>query len=509
MGNISIGAKLKRSLLNVRNRKSRSITTDLIIGLILTVVLVSTIAISLSYFKASQRAKAQLVDKVEEYKGVLTQFLEIPLWHLDHKAIKQMGMFYAQNELVAELRIIDSLGTVYFDMEKEGVVPTVTRASEVWHNGESIGYIEISLTSAYYQEINQQLLWASIFTIGINLLSLIIMTGFLLRRFLRKPLKDLGEIVNSYASGKYDSSGHRMSFIEFQPFVAVLGEMGDRIKSQMTELRKHQEHLEGLVKERTSGLEEKTIELEQANIRLQEMDRLKSVFLASMSHELRTPLNSIIGFTGIMLQGMAGEVNEEQRKQLTMVENSASHLLSLINDVLDISKVEAGKVELSLEEFRLDGIAGEVVETLSPAANEKGLELVTEVPDGVMLFSDRRRMKQVLMNLAVNAVKFTDQGNVTIAARVPGDENLEIRVTDTGMGIKKEHMDKLFQPFPQIDVSLNKRHEGTGLGLHLSKKLVNLLGGDISAKSEYGRGSEFTFTIPLRYNKEGSKSESR
>jgi PAS domain S-box-containing protein len=273
------------------------------------------------------------------------------------------------------------------------------------------------------------------------------------------------------------------------------------------ELAKHRGHLEGLVKKRTAELEKKTIDLEQANIRLKELDRLKSTFLASMSHELRTPLNSIIGFTGIMLQGMAGEVNEEQRKQLTMVENSASHLLSLINDVLDISKVEAEKVELSLEEFRLDDIAGEVVETLSSAASEKGLKLVTEVPDGVMLFNDKRRMKQVLMNLAVNAVKFTDQGNVTIAARVPGDENLEVRVTDTGMGIKKEHMDKLFQPFPQIDVSLNKRHEGTGLGLHLTKKLVNLLGGDISAKSEYGRGSEFTFTMPLRYNKEGSKSE--
>ena len=283
-------------------------------------------------------------------------------------------------------------------------------------------------------------------------------------------------------------------------------EIAERRRAQQ-ELAKHRDHLEELVKKRTAELEKKTIDLEQANIRLKELDRLKSTFLASMSHELRTPLNSIIGFTGIILQGMAGEVNEEQRKQLTMVENSASHLLSLISDVLDISKVEAGKVELSLEEFRLDDIAGEVVETLSPAANEKGLELVTEVPDGVMLFSDRRRMKQVLMNLAVNAVKFTDQGNVTIAARVPGDENLEVRVIDTGMGIKKEHMDKLFQPFPQIDVSLNKRHEGTGLGLHLTKKLVNLLGGDISAKSEYGRGSEFTFTIPLRYNKEGSKSE--
>ncbi len=240
-------------------------------------------------------------------------------------------------------------------------------------------------------------------------------------------------------------------------------------------------------------------QLEQANVRLQEMDRLKSVFLASMSHELRTPLNSIIGFTGIILQGMSGEVSEEQRKQLTMVKNSASHLLSLINDILDISKIEAEKVELSLEEFSLDGAVREVVEPFSSVASEKGLELVTDVPEGVTLFSDKRRVKQVLINLVSNAVKFTDQGSVQIAARIPGDDNLEVRVIDTGVGIKREDMDKLFQPFQQIDVSLTKKHEGSGLGLHLSKKLADLLGGDISAKSEYGRGSEFTFTMPLRY----------
>jgi signal transduction histidine kinase len=274
------------------------------------------------------------------------------------------------------------------------------------------------------------------------------------------------------------------------------------------QLRKHREHLEELVEERTSKLEGKTIELEQANIHLQELDRLKSVFLASMSHELRTPLNSIIGFTGIILQGMSGEVSEEQRKQLTMVKNSASHLLSLINDILDISKIEAGRVELSPEEFSLDGAVREVVETLSPTASEKGLEFMTEVPEGITLFSDKRRVKQVLMNLVSNAVKFTDQGSVKITSRVPGDETLEVRVIDTGVGIKREDMDKLFQPFQQIDVSLTKKHEGTGLGLHLSRKLADLLGGDVLVKSEYGKGSEFTFTMPLRYE-EGQKSESR
>jgi signal transduction histidine kinase len=229
------------------------------------------------------------------------------------------------------------------------------------------------------------------------------------------------------------------------------------------------------------------------------MDRLKSVFLASMSHELRTPLNSIIGFTGIILQGMSGEVNQEQRKQLTMVKNSASHLLSLINDVLDISKIEAGKVELSPEEFTLDGVVREAVESLSPTANEKGLEVLTEVPEDITLFSDKRRLKQVLMNLVGNAVKFTDRGSVKITARVLKNDNLEISVIDTGVGIKQGDMDKLFQPFQQIDVFLTKNQEGTGLGLHLTKKLADLLGGNISAKSEYGTGSEFTFTMPLRH----------
>lgn len=268
------------------------------------------------------------------------------------------------------------------------------------------------------------------------------------------------------------------------------------------ELRNHQEHLEDLVKNRTSELEEKTLELEQANRRLKEADRLKSIFLASMSHELRTPLNSIIGFTGIILQGMSGEINEEQRKQLTMVKNSSNHLLSLINDLLDISKIESGKVELSLEEFGFNEVVEEVVDAFSPKISEKGLEFSMDIPEGIQLFSDRRRVKQVFMNLVSNAIKFTDQGSVKISGGILKDKILEVRVTDTGIGIKKEDLNKLFKPFQQIDASLTKRYEGTGLGLHLTKKLVALLGGNISAKSEYSKGSEFTFTLPLKYEEE-------
>ena len=250
-----------------------------------------------------------------------------------------------------------------------------------------------------------------------------------------------------------------------------------------------------------------TSELEKANILLKQADQYKSIFLASMSHELRTPLNSIIGFTGIILQGMSGEINEEQKKQLTMVKNSSNHLLSLINDLLDISKIEAGKVELSLEEFRLNDVVGEVIETFSTKVKEKGLGLLWEKTEVITLFSDRRRMRQILMNLLSNAIKFTDRGSVKIATGILEDRILEMRITDTGIGIKKEDMNKLFQPFQQIDMDLTKKHKGTGLGLHLTKKLVALLGGDISAESEYGRGSEFIFTLPLKYKKEQRNEE--
>ncbi len=279
---------------------------------------------------------------------------------------------------------------------------------------------------------------------------------------------------------------------------ALTAEINSRNRAEV-ELARYRDHLERLVEERTAELAEKNIELKQTNIRLEEMDRLKSVFLASMSHELRTPLNSIIGFTGVILQGMAGEINDEQRKQLGIVKSSAAHLLSLISDVLDISKIEAGKVELSPEEFKLGDVIQDVIQTFSHMAGEKGLKLEMELPEDLEVFGDKRRIKQIFMNLVSNAVKFTDSGGVNIAVSTPVEGNVEICVSDTGSGIKEEDMARLFEPFQQVDALLTKRHEGTGLGLYLTRKLVDLMSGSIWAESTYGSGSEFTLTIPLRY----------
>ena len=242
----------------------------------------------------------------------------------------------------------------------------------------------------------------------------------------------------------------------------------------------------------------RTTELAVAKEHAELADRLKSAFLATMSHELRTPLNSIIGFTGIILQGLAGPLNAEQTKQLEMVRNSARHLLALINDVLDISKIEAGQIEIAPAPFDLREAIEKVMHLVAPLAEKKSLPLLPQLAPGVaQITSDRRRVEQILLNLLSNAIKFTEHGSVTLSAEtVPGA--IRIAVSDTGMGIKSEDLNKLFQPFRQLDSGLARQHEGTGLGLAICKRLVERLGGALSVTSQWGAGSTFQFTLPLK-----------
>ncbi len=256
------------------------------------------------------------------------------------------------------------------------------------------------------------------------------------------------------------------------------------------ELARYREGLEDLVATRTA-------ELAVAKERAEEADRLKSAFLATMSHELRTPLNSIIGFTGVLLKGIVGPLNDEQIKQLGMVKASARHLLALINDVLDLSKIEAGQLQVSLAPFDAKESVEQVVDALAPLARRKGLSLEVEVAPGVgTLVSDRRRFEQVLLNLVGNAVKFTDAGGVSVVCRLEGP-HVVTSVRDTGIGIRAEEIPLLFRPFQQLESGLTRRFEGTGLGLSVCRRLLDLLGGDIRVESAPGAGSNFTFRLPV------------
>jgi signal transduction histidine kinase len=266
----------------------------------------------------------------------------------------------------------------------------------------------------------------------------------------------------------------------------------------ITERKQAEEALKRAYGEMEQRVADRTRDLTEANLKLKELDRLKSMFIASMSHELRTPLNSIIGFTGIILMGMAGELTEEQRKQLTMVKTNANQLLALINDVIDVSKIEAGSVDLLIEEFDLTTLVQGVKDSFTLALQDKGLEMTLTMPDTLLIKSDERRTKQIVTNLVSNAIKFTDKGVIGLKV-VNNGRKVEVSVEDTGIGIKEEDMNRLFKAFSRIYVEGVPIREGTGLGLYLSKKIANLLGCDLTAKSEFGKGSKFTFTVPLNY----------
>lgn len=228
--------------------------------------------------------------------------------------------------------------------------------------------------------------------------------------------------------------------------------------------------------------------------KLKEFDKAKEVFIASMSHELRTPLNSIIGFTTLLLMEKAGELNEEQKKQLDMVKSSSEHLLSLINNVMDVSKTRVSQIDIEKREFDLTKTLIDLIKIIEPLAKVRDIEILTNLSESLIIESDERRIKQVILNLLGNAIKFTKKGLVELSV-VQKDNVVEISVRDTGRGIRQGEMSSLFKSFSKLDTST----DGAGLGLYVSRIIANALGGGIIVESEFGKGSTFTLKLPIKY----------
>jgi signal transduction histidine kinase len=374
---------------------------------------------------------------------------------------KDFGYQYKTEYNLMETPIIFQPANIYFAFPKDAAL-TPYLIETIDHD---IQTIKADNNSIYHQALRKWLtgeftqktvmpLWAISTLVGIAVLAFLLSIGYLtLKAQVRSRTKNL------------------------------TAEIAMREKAEK-ELQRYQGELEDLVKQRTG-------ELEQANLH-------KSQFLANMSHELRTPLNSIIGYTKLMLDGMEGDILPEQKEDLQTVYDNSKHLLSLINDLLDLSKIEAGKFDIVKEEFPVSDLISNIIPGLEKLSKDKGLSLLYSIAPGIdRLYADKKKTKQVLFNLLGNAIKFTGTGSVKLNISET-DVEYVFSVVDTGIGIDKKDKEELFKSYKQVGPARLDGSEGTGLGLVISKQFVELQGGKIWVESEPGKGSNFTFTLPKR-----------
>ena len=338
---------------------------------------------------------------------------------------------------------------------------------------------------------------------GFGLSIAITLIYLMINKFVRRPVESLAEEAKRFAEGDMSVSVD----VKTEDEIGVLGKTFNYMVESVSSFSKK---LELEVTRKTTLLNERTqllALLERANRDLRELDKLKSTFLANMSHELRTPMNAIIGYTDLLLDRVDGPLNEEQEKSLKKVVANARHLLQLINDVLDVSKIESGKIDLQPKEIYLKLLIESVIPTFEPMIKQKGLTFTINLNENLLpVYGDEDKVKQIFINLLSNAVKFTHHGGITISAKPsergikPGESPLfvEICVEDTGIGIKDEDIGKIFDKFTQVDISTIRQYEGTGLGLNIARGLVALHKGVIWVTSKYGEGSKFCFTLPLK-----------
>ena len=278
-------------------------------------------------------------------------------------------------------------------------------------------------------------------------------------------------------------------------------QLAEEIRTNNEELKVSNEELQAQAEElkaQAEELREQALELDTQKRQVEEADRLKSEFLSNMSHELRTPLNSIMALSQLMISRGAGKNPEQEAQYLEVIERNGRQLLDLINDILDLSKIEAGRMDVAISEFNLKQCIGRVVETIEPIAKRKELSLLVEAPEYLMLKTDEDKVAQILLNLLANAVKFTENGGITVRCEAQGDLAV-ITIRDTGIGIPSDQIACIFDEFRQVDGSTTRRYEGTGLGLAIGRRLAEMLGGRISVESIEGQGSVFTLSLPRRF----------
>ena len=471
-----------------------------LIPFICTVFLIVGSAIAMIEYRLMS---SELMAKGERLRTLASVILDDPVWNVDKRQIKQVQSAMAQDNEVAAIEIIvPNVPKITNDfhnpnLNTKGLLPF---KSEINHGNDPnmrVAEVTIYLTRAPMLRRIRYTILLMFIAMLLLLATIIILNQIVQRKMISKPLETLLAGVTVNAEGK-----------GFQPIVVAssdeIGLLAESFNVMTRKLKENTTHLEIRVQQRTLALAHANDTLTRANEDLtvardkaQEGSRAKSAFLANMSHELRTPLNAILLYTELLAEEAQESGQERKLKDLTKIKQAGRHLLALIDNILDLSKIEAGKISLHIEETDIPITLHEIITDTAPVVAKNRNTLVVEIDPSIKtLHTDQTRLRQILVNLLSNASKFTSEGTITLGAQTDQNDSVHFFVKDTGIGMSPEQQARIFDEFTQADESTTRRFGGTGLGLTLSQCFAKMLGGKIWVESEEGRGSTFHVLLP-------------
>jgi signal transduction histidine kinase len=435
--------------------KRLSISRNLTVSILITVLAVSAIGIFVSYYIATQRTSANLNEKADEYLAFIVNTVGEPLWYLNDRHLKEIVSYFDKDEHIAGLSITGSSGEKIFHIAREDVVPAITRESDVYYDDNRVGRVRLFLTSRSYEQINRQFLWSSVVIVLSILLILIITIGLLLRRFLKRPLNDLTEIARSYGSGDYNPPVQKDVVDEFKMIVSVFQKMGEEIRDRMSELKE---------KERLAAIGELS---------------------GNISHEMKNSLGVIDSSVYYLKMRLKGE-DEKVRTHLERIKTAVITSDGIIKSLADLTRMKA----LNLERLNLIDVVVGSIRAADPPETVDVIETYAEEEIGID--GDPEALGMAFRNIIHNAIRSMDgKGALSVAIKRPDEHEVEVSFADTGPGISKENLSKIFQPL------FTTRAKGMGFGLSMTKMIVEKHHGAIHVKSEQGKGATFTVRLPV------------
>lgn len=404
-----------------------------------------------------------------------------------------------------------SASTPQYRFEQDILPSDLYAIQAIQAGGRTFGAIEIALSTAAMEQQLAAIQWNGL-VVGAVAVLLGVMLSLVISRLVTQPLHRLAETADRMSAGERDIAMLPVNTRD------EVGRLTSAFNRMLVNLRKHQSDLENLNKTleervllRTQELSATNVELRSARDKAEEANTVKGQFMANMSHELRTPLNAIIGYTQLLLHTPVGDgISEPQRDRLERVERNGRHLLQLINEVLDLSKIEAGEMKLEHQPFRPADIIADVERDALALLRGKPVKIITQIDTNLPadMVGDGMRIRQILLNLVSNAAKFTSQGSITLSAARQGEKLWSLTVRDTGLGIAEADHRRIFESFQQVDGTATRQHTGTGLGLTIVHRFVELMSGDVRLESRLGAGSTFIVTLPMQSASEETPASS-